>query len=207
MGLIFVPIALFASVAAVILGSVWLASRRRIAALTVIREAVAKGQALDEALVDRLMPERQAAVGKWFGIICLLFGAPEIGVGTGLLIAGNALATGATATGLLVGGSVNFSTGVILTTLGLVSIRMLTGIRAPRWDFGTVLALVCLFLGACGVGIGTGLTFGSLLYQGETRTGMLIGALVNGGAGLALAALGVFILHIFGDSSGGRQDN
>lgn len=207
MSIVLVPIALFAAVVTVILGTVWLATRRRIAALGAIREAVAKGQTLDAALVDRLMPERQAAVGKWFAIICLLFGAPALGVGTGLLVAGNAVATAATGSGLLVGSSVNLSIGVVLVSLGLISLRILTGVRAPRWDFATVLALICLFLGACGVGVGTGLSIASQIYaQGESRTGLLIGALVNGGAGFALAALGVFILRIFGDASVGERD-
>ena len=207
MSIVLVPIALFASVVAVILGTVWLATRRRIAALGLIKEAVAKGQTLDAALVDRLMPERQAAVGKWFAIICLLFGAPALGVGAGLLVAANAFATGETAAGLLVGSSVNLANGVVLVLLGLVSLRVLTGVRAPRWDFATVLGLICLFLGACGVGVGTGLSFASQIYaQDEWRLGLLIGALVNGGAGGALAALGVFILRVFGDSFAGERD-
>jgi hypothetical protein len=208
MSIVLVPIALFASVVAVILGTVWLATRRRIAALGLIKEAVAKGQTLDAALVDRLMPERQAAVGKWFAIICLLFGAPGVGVGSGLLVAANAVASGETAAGLLVGSSVNLSNGAMLVSLGLVSLRLLTGVRAPRWDFATVLGLICLFLGACGVGVGTGLLIASQIYAHDAwRTGLLIGALVNGGAGLALAALGAFILRVFGDSFVGRRDS
>jgi hypothetical protein len=206
MSIVLVPIALFASVVAVILGTVWLATRRRIAALGLIKEAVAKGQTLDAALVDRLMPERQAAVGKWFAIICLLFGAPAFGVGSGLLVAANAVASGETASGLLVASSVNLSNGVALVSLGLVSLRLLTGVRAPRWDFATVLGLICLFLGACGVGVGIGLSIASQIYaQDEWRTGLLIGALVNGGSGGALAALGVFILRVFGDSFVGKR--
>src|SRR5262245_5013007 len=107
--LILVPIAFFAAVTTVVLGLAWLSHRGRLAALRTIGEVTASGQALDSALIERLMPPRRAAVGKWFAIGCLLLAAPTLGVGAGLLTAGSFFASGATAAGLLVGGTMNLS--------------------------------------------------------------------------------------------------
>jgi hypothetical protein len=202
MSIVLVPIAFFAAVAAVILGTVWFATKRRTSALGLIQEAVAKGQTLDAALIERLMPERRPAVGKWFGIICLLMGMPTLGVGAGLLLAGIFLTSGATAAGMLTGGMVQLSIGVGFTALGFFSLRKLTGDTAPRWDFATLLALVCLFCGVASLAMFVSLSVSSQFYpDAETRAGNLVGALVNAGSGAGLFVLGAFILRVFGDPS------
>jgi hypothetical protein len=202
MNIVLVPIAFFAAVAAAIPGSIWFATKRRTAALGLIQEAVAKGQTLDAALIERLMPARRFAVGKWFGILCLLLGMPVLGVGTGLLLAGSFLTSGETAAGMLTGGMVELSLGVGFTTLGFVSLRKLTGDAAPRWDFATLLALVCLFCGVASLAMFVSLSVSSLFYpDAEARAGYLMGALVNAGSGAGFFVLGVFILRVFGDPS------
>jgi hypothetical protein len=189
-----IPVAFFGFIAAAIIVPSWLQHRGRALALRAIGEAAAKGQAIDAALVERLMPPRRMAVGKWFAIICLVFGAPALGVGAGLIVA--ALATGqATFTG----GMVNVSFGGAQVALGLIAWRTLTGAKAPRWDFATVMALVCLFIGASGLSLCVALMFAAQIQPPDVQDGMGIGALVNGGAGAALLGLGVFLMRVFGE--------
>jgi hypothetical protein len=95
--------------------------------------------------------------------------------------------------------------GAGLTVLALTSVRLFagTGGRAePPWDFAGVLSLICLFFGVAGLSVGMGLALGSQFYgaieqAGDTRTGLLIGALVNTLSGLALTMLGVFLRRVF----------
>jgi hypothetical protein len=193
-GIYIIPVAFFAFIAAAIIVPAWLQHRGRVVALQAIGEAAARGQVIDAALIERLMPPRRMAVGKFFSIICFLFGAPPFGVGVGLIAA--AVFTGQPT---MVGGTINLCLGALLVSLGLIVLRTLTGAKAPRWDFATVTALVCLFLGVCGIGVCIGLALGRQAYPPDASAGMLIGSLVNGGSGIALTGLGVFLIRVFGE--------
>jgi hypothetical protein len=165
--------------------------------LQAIGEAAAKDQVIDSALIERLMPPRRMAVGRFFSIICFLFGAPPFGVGVGLIAA--AMFAGQQT---MVGGTINLCLGALLFSLALIVLRTLTGAKAPRWDFATVTALVCLFLGVCGLGVCIGLALGRQAHPPDARDGLLIGSLVHGGSGLALTGLGVFLIRVFGERHG-----
>jgi hypothetical protein len=193
-GIYLIPVAFFGFIAASIITPAVLQHRGRVAALRAIGDAAAKGQIIDAVLIERLMPPRRMAVGKWFSIICLLFGAPALGIGAGLLAA--AWLAGLETT---VGGTINLSFGVLMILLALFVLRTLTGPKAPRWDFATVTALICLFLGVSGLAVCFGLALGSQAYPAPTRTGMLTGALVNAGSGVSLTGLGVFLIRVFGE--------
>jgi hypothetical protein len=99
---------------------------------------------------------------------------------------------------------VNLGIGVSFTTLGIVSMRRWSGLRrpVPIWDYATVLALVTLFFGASGLGIGAGLSLAANTFVADAlgvdkASGMMVGALVNCCGGLGFTGLGIFILRTF----------
>ena len=104
-----------------------------------------------------------------------------------------------------VGSLVNLCIGAGYIALGVMSLRYFAGRNrpAPKWDFGTALALACLFFGAGGLAVGTGLTVGAVQYNASvdesagTSAGMLVGALVNLCMGAGLTILGVIIFRLF----------
>jgi hypothetical protein len=206
MSIALVPVIFFAFLAIVILVPIWLRSRSRALALRTISEAIAKNRETDVALIERLLLPPQPAVGKGFALLNLFLGVGALGISVALAIAVRVLhvASGADAAGMMVGSSVNLGIAVSLTTLGIVSMHRFSGLRrpAPRWDYATVLALVTLFFGASGLGIGAGLTLAANTFVGPemgeaTASGMMVGALVNCCSGVGFTGLGVFILRTF----------
>lgn len=201
-----IPIAFFAFLAVVIIVPIWLRNRTRALALQTISEAIAKNRETDVALIERLLLAPQPAVGKGFALLNLFLGIGALGVGTALALAARVLraANGAGAAEMMIGSCVNLGIASALITLGIVSMRLFSGLRrpAPRWDFAAVLALAALFLGASGLGIGAGLAVAANTFvapaMGEaTASGMKVGALVNCCSGVAFTGLGSFILRTF----------
>jgi hypothetical protein len=206
MSIALIPITFFALLAIVILVPIWLRSRTRMLALNTISEAIAKSRETDVALIERLLLPTQPAVGKGFALLNLFLGVSGFCVSIALALAVHLfrVTSGPDAAGMMVGSSVNLGIGVSLTTLGIVSMRLWSGLRrpAPRWDYATVLALVTLFFGASGLGIGAGLTLAANTFVGSTMgaekaAGMMVGALVNCCSGVGFTGLGIFILRTF----------
>src|SRR5690349_14017939 len=123
--LLLIAASFFGSIALAIIVPALLQHRGRALALRAVGEAAAKGQVIDVALIERLMPPRRMAVGKWFSIICLVFGAPAFGVGAGL-----ALAAVLVGQPTFTGGMINLCFGAAQIALGLVAWRRLTGAKA-----------------------------------------------------------------------------
>lgn len=206
MSIALVPIAFFAFLAIVILVPIWQRSRTRALALRTISQAIANGRETDVALIERLLLPPQPAVGKGFALLNLFLGVGAICVSVALALAVQVLqvASGPDAAGMMIGSCVNLGIAVSLSTLGIMSLRRLSGLRrpAPRWDYATVLALVTLFLGASGLGIGAGLTLAANTFVGPAlgeakASGMMVGALVNCCSGVGFTGLGIFILRTF----------
>jgi hypothetical protein len=210
-----VPVTFFAFLAIVILGLGWMRHRGRKAGLAVVTDAMSKGVQLDAAIIDRLMERGPAPVGKWFVILSLFFGALALAVGIGLgaaaIFLGDSLGEAAepgNREGMLVGALINLCTGISYITLGVVGLRRFSGKTrpSPKWDYGTGLALVCLFFGAGGLGVGIGLTLGATQFASISASGaagMMVGALINLSTGVALTVLGVFIFRLFGEKQEG----
>lgn len=208
MNIILVPIAFFAFLAVVLLVPHWLRYRAHRAALQVVSEAAAKGHTPDSMLVERLLTKPRPAVGKWFTLLNLLLGVGALSVGMALTVSSYLLhdrAGGSTIdSSPIVGGLMNLCIGAGLITLGLFSLRWFSGRSrpSPQWDYAAILALVCLFLGASGISIATGLTLSAQIFveprQGaRAATEMLTGALVNACSGIGFVVLGIGIFRWF----------
>lgn len=200
-----IPIAFFAFLAVVILLPTLLRHRSRTAALQVISDAVEKGRPTDAALVERILaPPPPRPVGKWFALLTLVLGVGGLCVGTGLSISSRFLPSATGAAGMMIGALVNLGMGIGFTTLGLLSLKYLSGKTRPppRWDYASILALVTLFLGVSGLSVGSGLTIAASFFVADAlgrsaANGMLIGATVNICSGVGFTALGIFILRSF----------
>ncbi|HMN45207.1 MAG TPA: hypothetical protein PKE27_11560 [Povalibacter sp.] len=191
-------------IAIVIVIPSWLRHRSRTLALRTISEAIASGRLADAALIEQMLVPPRRPVGRWFALFNLVVGVGGLCVGTALSIASHLLVSTADAAGMMVGALINLSSGVGLTTLGLLSMRFLSGTTrpAPVWDYASILALVTLFLGVSGLSTATGLSLAAQFYiapaMGERAAhGMLIGATINACTGIGFTALGLFILRTF----------
>ncbi len=199
----------FGFVAIIVLVPIWLRHRSRAQAIRAISEAIEKGRETAAALIERLvLPRahlagaRERPVGLWFALAMLVLGVSALCVGAGLTLAARfvdpAIAPG------MVGACVNLGSGIAYTTLGLFSLRFLSGRTrpAPRWDYASILALITLFLGASGAGVSAGLGFAARVFAApafgdQAAAGMLIGAFINACTGIGFTMLGIFILRVF----------
>lgn len=197
----------FSFLAIVILVPLWLRHRTRMQALKTISEAVEKGRPTDATLVERLLAPRRSQVGKWFALLNLFIGVGGLCVGIALALAVHVLevASGDDAAGMMIGSLVNLCNGIGLTILGVISLRLFSGMSrpAPHWDYPAVLALIALFLGVSGISVASGLSLAAHFYVGPISgdaeaDGLLIGALFNACSGVGFTSLGVFILRVFG---------
>src|SRR5262245_34460544 len=83
---VMVPLAVFLFLAAIIVVPIWLRHKSQLAAIRMIGETAAKGQAVDPNLIQMLMAKPKPAVGKWFAILNLLLGVPAFCTGIALFI-------------------------------------------------------------------------------------------------------------------------
>lgn len=210
MAVVLVPIAFFVCLAAAILGSNWIAYRRRAAALRAISDIAATGRPLDIGVVEQLLKRPKASIGKWFAIACFVLSAPTAAMGLALassvVFLGEAMKLSPSGrAGMMTGALINLGIGLCYLTLGLASLRYFSGRRrpAPLWDYGTGLGLVSLFLGAPCLGTGLGLTFGAIQYVAfdpASAAGTGTGAFINLFIGAGFTLLGVVIFRLFGET-------
>lgn len=218
MNITLVAISLMVLLAVVLLVPSWLNHRSRAQSLKIIGGALKKGQPLDPAIVEKLTaqppsaPVGGPAIGKWFVLVCLAVGVLNLSMGVALMASAALLGErispdGYAGAGFLIGGVVNLVPGLGYLALGIVSVRLFSGRRrpSPKWDFASVLALICLFFGVGGLCVGTALAMSTLLLpegmnpDGRAAAGMAAGALINLCAGMGMIVLGVVILRLFGE--------
>ena len=199
----------FGFLAIIIVVPIWLRHRSRTLVLRTIADAIEKGRAADAAAMERLLVPSRPQVGKWYALINLFFGVGAFCAGAALALAVHALefVSGEDAAGMMIGSLINLCNGIGLTTLGLVSLRLFSGMKrpAPRWDYPAVLALLALFLGVSGICVASGLSLAAHFYvapiSGKVEAdGLRMGALFNACSGVGFTLLGVFILRVFGTS-------
>lgn len=207
-----VPVAVLFFLTVILLFPAWLQNRSRMASLRLVHEAVARGQALDPGMVERLLaPPKRKRFTNWFSLICFFFGLTSLSVGLALAIGAHFYGvrfdpTGQTAAGLMLGALINGTSGLAQTLLGVLALKVFARVRegAPSEGLATWFAQLCLFIGVSGFAVGIALALGaqvlgSRLGLGEQGgAGMMLGALIAGFSGLGLGMLGIVVLRLFG---------